>query len=88
MAVCVPIRDMKDTGKFSALVEAERDVTVNKNGYTAMHCLNEEAYQEAQEALARAQLYERILLAEREEAQGLYDDFDDFATAVRARYGL
>ena len=36
MPICVPVRDMKDTATFTALVESERDVTVTKNGYEAM----------------------------------------------------
>ena len=39
MPVCVPVRDMKDTAAFASLVERERDVTVTRNGYSAMHCL-------------------------------------------------
>ena len=40
MPTCVPVRDMKDTAAFTALVESERDVTVTKNGYEAMHCIS------------------------------------------------
>ena len=35
MSVCVPIRDLKDTAKFSNLIESENEVIVTKNGYTA-----------------------------------------------------
>ena len=44
MSTCVPVRDMKDTAAFTALVESERDVTVTKNGYEAMHCISSDQY--------------------------------------------
>lgn len=44
MSACVPVRDMEDTAAFTALVESERDVTVTKNGYEAMHCISSDLY--------------------------------------------
>ena len=49
MSACVPVRDMKDTATFTALVESERDVTVTKNGYEAMHCISSDQYRLMQE---------------------------------------
>ena len=49
MSVCVPVRDMKDTAAFTTLVESERDVTVTKNGYEAMHCISSDQYRLMQE---------------------------------------
>ena len=37
MAVCVPVRDLKNTAEFVGLVERESDVAVTKNGYGIMH---------------------------------------------------
>ena len=56
MAKCVPVRDIKNTAEFSALVERERDVTVTKNGYELMHCLSDEQYRLIQDEVARAKL--------------------------------
>ena len=52
MSACVPVRDMKDTAAFTALVESERDVTVTKNGYEAMHCISSDQYRLMQEETA------------------------------------
>ena len=56
MSACVPVRDMKDTAAFTALVESERDVTVTKNGYEAMHCISSDQYRLMQEEIAKAKL--------------------------------
>jgi PHD/YefM family antitoxin component YafN of YafNO toxin-antitoxin module len=88
MPVCVPVRDMKDTAKFAALVESEREVTVTKNGYSAIHCLSEDEWRVQQEEVAKARLLSRILLAEQEEAAGDFVEFDAFTAQVRDQYGL
>ena len=64
MPTCVPVRDMKNTAAFTALVERERDVTVTRNGYSAMHCLSEEEYQAQQDEVARARLLSYMMRAE------------------------
>lgn len=48
MPTAVPVRDMKDTAAFSALVERERDVTVTRNGYEAFHSYDPIRCQEPQ----------------------------------------
>lgn len=88
MAVCVPVRDLKSTADFAALVERERDVTVTKNGYSAFHCLSDDQYRLVQEEVARAQLLSRMMLAERELEEGAFVDYDEFAASVRSAYGL
>lgn len=88
MPVCVPVRDMKNTSSFVSLVEKEGAVTVTKNGYSAIHCLSEEEYRLAQEAKAKASLLSRIILAEEEISQGKTLDYDEFASSIRAEYGL
>lgn len=88
MAACVPVRDMKNTAEFTALVEREGDVAVTKNGYGAFHCLSEQQYQHLLEEAAKAKLLSRMLLAEEEIAAGAYDDFDEFAKTTRAEYGV
>lgn len=88
MAKCVPVRDMKNTAEFSALVERERDVTVTKNGYELMHCLSDEQYRLIQDEVARAKLLSRIMLAEQELDTGSYSDYEEFASSLRDKYGL
>ena len=88
MAKCVPIRDLKSTAEFAALVEQERDVTVTKNGYEVMHCLSESQYRLVQDEVARARLLSRVLLAEQEIEAGAYEDYDSFAASLRNEYGL
>lgn len=88
MTVCVPVRDMKDTAAFVSLVERENDVTVTKNGREAVHCLSESRYRCMQEEAAKARLLSRMLVAERELAAGAYDNYDDFAAGLKAKYGL
>lgn len=88
MPVCVPVRDMKDTAKFTALVNRERDIIVTKNGYEAFHCLSDEQYRLMQDEIAKARLLSRILLAEHEIETGSYSSFKDFAAEIKHDYGL
>lgn len=88
MTKCVPIRDLKNTSDFAALVEKERDVTVTKNGYDTMHCLSNEEYRLIREEVAKSQLLSRMLLAERELETGAFSDYDEFAASLRETYGL
>ena len=57
MSACVPVRDMKDTAAFTTLVESERDVTVTKNGYEAMHCISSDKYRIMQEEIAKREAW-------------------------------
>ncbi len=88
MPLCVPVRDLKSTAEFTALVEREHDVTVTKNGYSAFHCLSEEQYQLMQEEVAKARLLSRIMLAEKEIASESWSNYEDFAKELRSEYGL
>ena len=88
MTVCVPVRDMKDTAAFTQLVEDEREVTVTKNGYDAVHCLSNDEYRLMRDEVAKARLLSRMMLAEDEEARGDHTTYDEFAAAIREKYGL
>ena len=45
MAVCVPVRDMKDTAAFAKLVkESPEPITVTKNGYSEFVVMRSEDY--------------------------------------------
>lgn len=88
MATCVPIRDLKSTAEFTALVEEERDVAVTRNGYEVMHCLSTTQYKLLQDEVARARLLSRMLLAKQELEAGSYEDYETFAASLRDEYGL
>lgn len=88
MTICVPVRDMKSTAEFTALVEREHDVTVTKNGYSAIHCLSDAQYRLMQDQVAKAQLLSRMMLAERELEEEDYVDYDSFAASLREEYDL
>lgn len=88
MAICVPVRDMKDTAAFASLVARENDVTVTRNGYEAMHCLSDERYRFMQEEAAKVKLLSRMLVAERERTAGKASDYISFASSLRNEYGL
>ena len=88
MSICVPVRDMKDTAAFTSLVESQREVTVTKNGYDAIHCMSNEQYRLVQDKVAKAELLSRIMLAEKEIENGDYEDYDTFASNIRNKYGL
>ena len=88
MTVCVPVRDMKDTAAFTALVDREQEVTVTKNGYDAIHCMSSNRYRIMQEEVAKARLLSRLMLAESELSNGEYGDYDEFSASVRKQHGL
>lgn len=88
MTVCVPVRDMKDTAAFTQLVEEEREVTVTKNGYEAVHCLSNDEYRLMRDEVAKARLLSRMMLAQDEETHESYVPYGEFAASVREKYGL
>lgn len=88
MAACVPVRDLKNTADFAALVEREGEVTVTKNGYDIMHCMSNEQYRLLQDEAAKAKLLMHLLSAERDIADGNYVDYADFSSSLREEYGL
>ena len=92
MPVCVPIKDMKDTAKFSRLVEeASGPVTVTKNGYDAFVVMRSADYDRMvsdRDEIAKRKLLERVARAEIEIAEGRYSDYDIATAELRAKYGL
>lgn len=88
MPICVPVRDMKDTATFAALVDSERNVTVTNNGRVVMHCISSDQYRVIQDEIARAKLLSRTMLAEDEISQGDYSDYESFAASIRDKYDL
>ena len=89
MPTCVPIKDLKNTAEFARKVQESPDpVTITKNGYDEFVVMRSADYQAMQEELAKNQLYERILRAEREFALGKHSDAFEFFDELGERYGL
>ena len=89
MPVCVPIKDMRDTAKFSELVESTPGpVTVTKNGYSKFVVMRSEDYDLMAQERAKAHLMSRIAIAERERAAGQSRDAFEALNDLEARYGL
>lgn len=89
MPVCVPIKDMRDTASFATLVETSSEpVVVTKNGYDQFVVLRSRDYDELKKAEARANLMERIAIAERERAEGSSLDAADAIASIRRKHGL
>lgn len=89
MATCVPIRDLRDTAAFDALIEASATpITVTKNGYDRFVCIRSADFERWEQADIRARLLERMLLAEEERTAGTSIDARTALTELRERYGL
>ncbi len=89
MPICVPIKDMRDTAKFSELVESSAGpVTVTKNGYSKFVVMRSEDYDLMAQERARAQLMARVAVVERERAAGQGRDALDALSELEAKYGL
>jgi PHD/YefM family antitoxin component YafN of YafNO toxin-antitoxin module len=88
MPVTVPVREMKNTAAFANLVQENGQVVVTKNGYDVIYCESAAQHAINQEAIAKAQLLSRILLAEDEIAAGKGQSYAEFSEGMRAKYGL
>ena len=89
MPTCVPIRDIRDTAAFAERVAKSPDpIVVTKNGKDAFVALSGSSYDELARSRAESRLLERILLAERERAEGVTTDFFADLDELGAKYGL
>lgn len=89
MTTCVPIKELKDTAKFSAMVEESQEpITVTKNGYGAFVVMRLDDYDKMQEQVAESQLMARIALAEKEYKEGRYTEGATFFGEMAEKYGL
>ncbi len=89
MPVCVPIKDLRDTAAFDDMVaKSPTPITVTKNGYDRFVCIKSSDFDHWEQAEARARLLERIMIAERERAEGLHVDAFEATDALREKYGL
>lgn len=89
MPVCAPIKDMRDTAAFSALVhESPEPVVVTKNGYADIVAMRPSDYDALKMQEAKCELLERMLVAEKEIASGKCVDAYDAVAQIEAKYGL
>lgn len=89
MATCVPIKDLRDTAAFDAMIAASATpITVTKNGYDRFVCIKSSDFERWKQADARASLLERMLLAEKEREAGQSVDAFAASTSLRNKYGL
>lgn len=89
MPACVPLEDMRDTARFSELVEnTPGPVTVTKNGYGKFVVMRVEDYDELEERAAKADLLSRMAIAERERAEKDYVDAFDALDRLEEKHGL
>lgn len=89
MPTCVPIKDLRNTAAFDEMVtNSEVPVIVTKNGYDRFVCIKSSEFSRWEKADARAKLLERIMISERERAEGLHSDAFEATVALRAKYGL
>ena len=85
----VPIKDTKDTAKFSQLVRnSPGPVIVTKNGYEDYVALSMQEYDSLRYKASMSELYAQLILSEREAAEGKVTSFEDFRDEVKERYGL
>lgn len=89
MAVCVPIKELKNTAEFTETVcKADGPVTVTKNGRSAFVSMTPEYYEALCLEAARSRLYQAVDRAEADIAAGHVSDARASQAALRARYGL
>lgn len=89
MALCVPIKDLRDTAAFDDMVSSsDFPITVTKNGYDRFVCVKSSEFARWEQADARARLLERIMISERERAEGLGVDAFSATESLREKYGL
>ena len=89
MAICVPVRDMKDTAAFAKLVrESSEPVTVTKNGYSEFVVMRAEDYDLMREEVAKARLVRILADADAAYERGAYAEGSAFVAQLRETYGL
>lgn len=82
---CIPIRDLKDTNAISKLCHESREpIMVTKNGYSDMVVMSAEVY----DRVKFLSVYERLMQAEEDIAEGRVADARESLRRTREKYGL
>ncbi len=89
MSLCVPIKDLRNTAAFDEMVSTSpTPVIVTKNGYDRFVCVKSSDFSRWEQAETRARLLERIMISERERAEGISIDAIEATNSLREKYGL
>lgn len=89
MPICVPIKEMKNTAKFTELVlNSPEPVIVTKNGYDAFVVTRSDTYSPIDYEAAKEQLLSKVQEAQNDIKNGRVHDGDKFESELRAKYGL
>lgn len=82
---CIPIRDLKDTSSISQMCHAANEpITITKNGYEDMVIMSAEVYNR----IRLFTVYEKLMDAEHDIAEGKVSDAFDAMSTMRSKYGL
>lgn len=85
MSQCIPIRDLKDTTNISQMCHASKEpIIITKNGYEDMVIMSAEVYNR----IRLYSVYEKLVEAENDIAEGKVTDAFSAMSAMRSKYGL
>lgn len=86
MAVIVPIKDLKDTNKFSTLCENTNEpIFVTKNGYGNMVVMNVDYYNSVfEKVMIKQKIYEGL----NDIKNGKVSDGKKFMEELKSKYGF
>lgn len=89
MSLCVPIKDLRDTAAFDEMVSTSpTPAIVTKNSHDCFVCVKSPDFGRWEQAEARTRLLERIMVSERERAEGKNVDVFEATQSLREEYGL
>ncbi len=85
MEQCIPIRDLKNTSEISKLCrETKAPIYVTKNGYNDMVIMSTEVY----DRIRLYSVYEKLMEAEADIAEGRTMDAFESVQRLRTKYGI
>ena len=85
MPQCIPIRDLKNTAEVSQMCQnAKEPIVITKNGYDDMVIMSAEVY----DRIRLYSVYEKLMEAEADIAEGRTTDAFDSLHQLRAKYGI
>lgn len=89
MAICVPMRELKNTAEFTeAVCSADEPVVVTKNGREAFVSMSMDVYESLRLEAARAELYRAVDRAEADIAAGRTAEAHASNATAKAHHGL
>lgn len=88
MAICVPMRELKNTSAFvKKVVESSEPIIVTKNGYKAFIALSPEQFDALQFEASREKLHQIIAVSEAELDAGEAADVRTVLSEAKKRCG-